>query len=251
VKYLWNDDYGYFNAFYRTPNANKESIEETVFTDQLFGRWLLLIERDLSSLVPEEMVRQSLQYVYSNNLIDDKENGFKGWVNGMLKDHKPCCDDVQYHVKTCWLGAQFDLSSLLAELGYEKEAIDVFYSIENSLKNNHLAVGEWNKSINEKGNSEFLAQEKAKDTPRFPAYPRYKSCWEFLLRMIGLKLDQKHIELNPFKSFGFSIKNIELAGCKLNIEVEKNWNTVIVDNNIVSKCLVDRLVGHSIKFVRK
>lgn len=251
VKYLWNEDYGYFNAFFRTPNARELSVEDTVFTDQLFGRWLLLIERGLSSLVPEEMIDKSLNYIYSNNLIDDKKNGFRGWVNGMLKNKQPCCDDVQYHVKTCWFGAQFDLGSLLAELGYEKEAIDVFYSVESSLKNNHLAVGEWNKSINESGMSETLAQEVAKDTPRFPSYPRYKCCWEYLVRMLGLKLDQNNLELKPFKSFNFSIKNIILAGCKLSVAVEKDWNTIIIDGEEQIQGVADRKIEHNFKFIKK
>ena len=251
VKYLWNEEEGYFNAFYRTPNAEKLSIEDTVFSDQLFGRWLLLIERELSSLVPMEMVEKSLKYVYVNNLIDDKENGFRGWANGMLKNRVPCCDNEQYHVKTCWFGAQLDLGSLLGELGYEKESLDVFYSIESSLQNNHLAVGEWNKSVNESGLSEVLAQEVAKDTPRFPSYPRYKCSWEYLVRILGIKLNEKVIELKPFKSFDFSIKNIILAGCKLSIKVEKDWNTIIVDGNEQKHAVGDRNNAHSFYFAKK
>ena len=249
IKYLWNDKYGYFNAFYRTPDADDVSVEETVFTDQFFGLWLLLIERGGDELISMDMVEKSLNHIYNNNLINDEKNGFRGWVNGMLNGKKPCCDDEQYHVKTCWLGAQLDLASLLGSLGYENESLDVFYSVEKSLKNNHLAVGEWNKSITENGMSEPLSLEISKDTPRFPAYPRYKCSWEYLIRMLGLKIDEKYFELNPFKSLDFSVTDICLAGCRISVSVEKGWNKIIVDGKTCDKAIMDRNQNHTVKFI--
>lgn len=248
VKYLWNDEKEYFNCFFRTEGSRDVSIPESVFTDQLFGRWLLLIERNLDPIVDEDKIRKSLRYIYENNLIDDPDNGFRGWVNGKLPDNVPCIDHRQYHVKTCWLGAQLNLASVLGEMGYEDEMLDVFYNIENSLANNHLAVGEWNKSITQEGKSCFLEQEVSKDTPRFPAYPRYKSCWELLIRLIGLTMDESKMQLKPMKSIDFSIQKVELAGCRLTVQVQKNWTEIFVDGKKCDTALFDRQGAHTVVF---
>ena len=248
VKYLWNEKKGYFNCFYRTKGSKEVSIPESVFTDQMFGRWLLLIERNLESLLPINMVKKSTEYVYKNNLIDDQENGFRGWANGKLPGGKPCYDNKQYHAKTCWICSQLDMGSVMGELGYEEESIDVFYSLEKSLKNNHLAVGEWNRAITGDGKSCTLPQEPSKDTPRFPAYPRYKCCWEYLIRILGLKIDEDSMELKPFKSFNFKIKNVILAGCKLNVSVVKDWKEIYVDGMKCEKANFSRIGSHSVEF---
>lgn len=249
IKYLWNEERGYFNCFYRTEGARELSIPESVFTDQLFGRWLMLIEKDLDPIVPMEMIRKSLLYIYKNNLIDDPENNFRGWANGKLPDGVPCIDDRQYHVKTCWLGAQLNLASVLGELGYEDEMLDVFYSVERSLGNNHLAVGEWNRSIAPDGKSIPLPQEIAKDTPRFPAYPRYKSSWELLVRLLGLTMDHTHMALKPLHNLDFAVRDVTLAGCNLTVQVQKDWNTILVDGEKVDEALFDRRGSHTIEFI--
>ena len=248
VKYLWNTEREYFNCFFRTEGARDVSIPESVFSDQMFGRWLLLIERNLSDLLPLDMVKKSVKYIYKNNLIDDKEKGFRGWSNGRLSDGVPCYDNKQWHAKTCWMGAQLNLASILGDLGYEEESLDVFRAIESSMKNNHLAVGEWNQAITEDGKSCTLPEEIAKDTPRFPAYPRYKSCWEYLVRMLGLKLDENNIELKPFTSFDFSVENITLAGCELTVTVKKGWTKIIVDGNSCDKAVFGRIGKHTVVF---
>lgn len=248
IKYLWNTEREYFNCFYRTEGAREISIPESVFSDQMFGRWLLLLERNLSDLLPLDMVKKSIKYIYKNNLIDDKEKGFKGWSNGRLPDGVPCYDNKQWHAKTCWMGAQLNLASILGDLGYEEESLDVFRAIESSMKNNHLAVGEWNQAITEDGKSCTLPEEIAKDTPRFPAYPRYKSCWEYLVRLLGLKLDEKYIELKPFTSFDFSIENVRLAGCELTVIVKKGWSKIIIDGEICDKAIFDRNGKHTVVF---
>jgi len=248
VKYLWNEEKEYFNCFFRTEGARELSVPESVFTDQLFGRWLLLIEKDLDPIIAMDKIRKSLQYIYKNNLIDDPENSFRGWSNGKLPDNVPCIDHRQYHVKTCWLGAQLNLASVLGELGYEQEMLDVFYSIESSLANNHLAVGEWNRSITPEGKSCPLQQEVSKDTPRFPAYPRYKSCWELLVRMIGLTMNETQMELKPLKSLDFAITDVELAGCRLTVEVHKDWTQIFVDGQKCDAAVFDRQGAHTIAF---
>lgn len=251
VKYLWNEERGYFNCFYRTEGAREVSIPESVFTDQMFGRWLLLIEKDLDPIVPLDMVRKSLLYIYKNNLIEDPDNHFRGWSNGKLPDGVPCIDDRMYHVKTCWLGAQLNLASVLGELGYEDEMLNVFYSIEESLGNDHLAVGEWNRSITPEGLSCPLPQEVSKDTPRFPAYPRYKSCWELLVRLLGLKMDNAQMELKPLHNLDFAIHSVELAGCVLTVQVEKDWNEITVDGKKQQTAVFDRNGSHTIVFARR
>ncbi len=248
VKYLWNEEKEYFNCFYRTEGSRDVSIPESVFTDQMFGRWLLLIEKELDPIISLDKIRKSVGYIYQNNVIDDPENGFRGWANGKLPDNVPCIDHRQYHVKTCWMGAQLNLASVLGELGCEKEMLDVFYSLEKSLGNNHLAVGEWNRSITPDGKSCPLPQEVAKDTPRFPAYPRYKSCWELLLRLIGLTMNETQMQLNPMRSLGFAIRDVELAGCRLNIEVQENWNTIYVDGVQCENAIFSREGAHTILF---
>jgi hypothetical protein len=129
--------------------------------------------------------------------------------------------------------------------------LDVFYSIEKSIGNDHLAVGEWNRSITPEGLSCPLPQEVSKDTPRFPAYPRYKSCWELLIRMLGLKMDTVNMELKPLHNLDFAIENVLLAGCRLTVKVEKNWNTVLVDGEEKAEAVFDRCGNHTVVFAHK
>ena len=250
VKYLWDNERGYFHCFYRTEGGSQVSVPESAFTDHLFGRWLLLIERNLDALLPMEMIRKSAEFVYHNNLIDDSEHDFRGWSNGRLPDGTPCMDQKQHHVKSCWIGAQLNMGSVLGELGDENAAMDVFASLERSLHNNHLAVGEWNQTITEDAKSCISPEEPSKDTPRFPAYPRYKSSWEYLICILGLKVDEKMMELHPFHGFDFAIHDVILAGCELNVSVQRNWNMVVVDGETSEKAVFERIGDHKVEFVK-
>lgn len=250
VKYLWDNERGYFHCFYRTEGGSQVSVPESAFTDHLFGRWLLLIERNLDALLPMEMIRKSAEFVYHNNLIDDPEHDFRGWSNGRLPDGTPCMDQKQHHVKSCWIGAQLNMGSVLGELGDENAAMDVFASLERSLHNNHLAVGEWNQTITEDAKSCISPEEPSKDTPRFPAYPRYKSSWEYLIRILGLKVDEKMMELHPFHGFDFAIHDVILAGCELNVSVQRNWNMVVVDGETSEKAVFERIGDDKVEFVK-
>lgn len=250
VKYLWDNERGYFHCFYRTEGGSQVSVPESAFTDHLFGRWLLLIERNLDALLPMEMIRKSAEFVYHNNLIDDPEHDFRGWSNGRLPDGTPCMDQKQHHVKSCWIGAQLNMGSVLGELGDENAAMDVFASLERSQHNNHLAVGEWNQTITEDAKSCISPEEPSKDTPRFPAYPRYKSSWEYLIRILGLKVDEKMMELHPFHGFDFAIHDVILAGCELNVSVQRNWNMVVVDGETSEKAVFERIGDHKVEFVK-
>jgi uncharacterized protein (DUF608 family) len=222
---LWTDGLGgYYRCFFRTPGASDTSVPDTVFTDQLFGRWCLLLDHDSAGVLPGGHVEAALRTIYVNNLLEDAATGFRGWVNGKLPDGSP---DMKsgYHVRTCWLGAQLDLASLLGAVGEEARSLDVFLSVERSLNGNHLAVGEWNRAIDAHGRV-VVQGDFGKDTPRFPPYPRYTSSWEYLLRMLGLTLTEHYLYLAPFRSLDFELRDWTLAGVALSVRVEANWTRV-------------------------
>jgi len=140
-----------------------------------------------------------------------------------------------------WFGAQFNLASLLGLTGREEASVDIMKSVEYGLKNNHLAAGEWNQSFNAQLKTQTLLIEPGKDTPRFPPYLRYKSCWEYLVRIIGLQMDEDYFYIKPFKTFNFSLKNCELAGTNFTITVKQGWNKVKVNGKIINgEAKIDR-----------
>ena len=118
---------------------------------------------------------------------------------------------------------------MLADAGDEEKSLDVFNSIESSLHNKHLFVGELNKSVGSDGLSRTLPEEPQKDTPRFPPYPRYKSGWEYLRAMLGLKMDEHNFYLKPFKTIGFTLNDVELAGTSFTVTVEPDWTKILVN----------------------
>lgn len=230
-KLLWNGKNQIWNCFYRTPGASPKNKPESYFTDQLFGRWLLAIDPGSDSVLPKEKVAPALQSLYANNLVDDPAHHFRGWVNGMLPGHQ--ADLSSMHANTCWFGPQINLGSLLALAGNEKASLDVFDSIESSLHNNHLAAGEWNQVVTQSLGSETCRSEPGKDTPRFAPYPRYKSCWEYAIRLIGLQMDTKFLYLNPFRTLDFSYQDVTLAGTTLTVKVQQGWTKARVDRMAV------------------
>ena len=60
------------------------------------------------------------------------------------------------HARVFWFGPQLVLGSLLGQEGDEAASLDVFRSVEMSLDGNHLAAGEWNKSIDAAGRVSIL-----------------------------------------------------------------------------------------------
>ncbi|HBP39143.1 MAG TPA: hypothetical protein DD640_10485 [Clostridiales bacterium] len=225
---LWNEKEQYWNCFYRTPDAEAGSVPDASFLDQLFGRWLVLLDPASEGLLSKDKIRAALQSLYANNLVDDPAHDFRGWANGMLPGRRPDLTSG-IHARTCWIGAQLNLGSLLGDAGEEAQSLDIFRSLEASLHNNHLAVGEWNQAVDADGKSRILAEEPGKDTPRFPPYPRYKSAWEYLVRLLGLKMDYDRLYLDPFKTMDFAIESIELAGALFTISVKKDWKRVTVN----------------------
>ncbi len=230
---LWNPA-GYWNTFF-VPTTRPEDAAalnrtdgQDTFSDQLFGKWLSLIDPQAESVLPADKVHAALTMIYTNNLVDDPAKEFRGWANGMRPGRQPEMT-AGYHSRTCWFGAQEALASLLADAGEETKSLDVFNSLESSLHNNHLFVGEWNKSVGPDGLSRILPEEPNKDTPRFPPYPRYKSSWEYLRAILGLKMDAQNFYLNPFKTISFSLHDVQLGGTHFTIIVEAGWNKVLID----------------------
>lgn len=100
------------------------------------------------------------------------------------------------------------------------------------MNGNNLAAGEWNKSINEQGRVLVLAEEPAKDMPRFPPYPRYQSSWEYLPRLIGLQMDGRTFYLHPFHSLDFALDPMMLAGSSFTIRVQSGWTKALLNGKV-------------------
>jgi hypothetical protein len=251
IRLLWSYQGrgGYFRCFHRTPGASEASVADAVFTDQLFGRWVLSIDESAAGVLAPGYVSAALATIYDTNLIEDRASGFRGWVNGMLPGRRPDTTSG-YHARTCWLGAQLNLASLLGLAGDEKESLDVFRSIEASLAGNHLAVGEWNRAVDGEGRPVVL-DEWGKDTPRFPPYPRYTSSWEYLVRILGLTLDESGLILRPFRSLSFALRRVILAGVTLSVRVEANWTRALVGGVEVGLPVVLKrdMESHNVDFV--
>jgi len=79
-----------------------------------------------------------------------------------------------------------------------------------------------------------LPEEPGKDTPRFPPYPRYKCAWEYLVRILGLKMDEQFLYLSPFRTIDFTLNEVTLAGTSLSVTVQSGWTTAVVDGEPVT-----------------
>jgi hypothetical protein len=115
-------------------------------------------------------------------------------------------------------------------VGDEARSLDVFRSVERSLAGNHLAVGEWNRSVDASKRA-VVQGDFGKDTPRFPPYPRYTSSWEYLTRILGLTLSERRLYLRPFRSIAFELRDVRLAGVTLSVRVEKGWARALVNGS--------------------
>jgi uncharacterized protein (DUF608 family) len=248
-KDLWNPGHGDWNVFFRTPGASGGGIPNSLFTDQLFGRWIAAIDPESRGVLPERKIHSAVWALYKNNIVDDPTQHFRGWVNGMQEGHVP--DMSGRHAQTFWLGAQINLASLLGMQGEEAASLDVIESVEKSLGENVLAAGEWDRALNEKGQVEILPDEPSKDSPRFAPYPRYSSAWEYLIRLIGLQMDERMLSLKPFHTLTFNLDQVQLAGMTLTIRVQKGWTHAEVDGKPAKLPVVlDRsTVRHDVDFL--
>ncbi len=249
-KDLWNAKHGDWDVFFRTPGADAGSIPDSLFTDQLFGRWVAAIDPASAGVLPEEKIHSAVMALYKNNAVDDPAHHFRGWVDGMQWGHVP--DLSGRHARTFWVGPQINLASLLGMEGEEAASLDVFESVEKSLGENILAAGEWDRALNADGTATLLADEPSKDSPRFAPYPRYSSAWEYLIRMVGLQMDEKTLSLKPFHTVAFKLDDVQLAGMTLTVRVEKGWKRAEVDHKRVSLPVVlDRsTMRHEVEFLK-
>jgi uncharacterized protein (DUF608 family) len=248
---LWNETNGVWDCYFSPPGVTSNGDSDALFTDQLFGKWMMAIDPQSDRLLSGEKVRRALESLYENNLVEDATLPFRGWCNGMLPG-RVVDADAGYHSRVFWFGPQLVLGSLLGLAGNEEASLDVFRSVEMSLRNNHLAAGEWNQSVDANRRVSILASEPGKDTPRFAPYPRYKVSWEYLIRLLGLQLDRESLYLKPFKTVDFSLERIVLAGETLTVNVQSGWTRAEVDGKSVSLPVELGRTGseHRIEFIR-
>ena len=71
------------------------------------------------------------------------------------------------------------------------------------------------------------------------------------MRLLGLKMDRRQMELKPMRSIAFAIRSVKLAGCELTVQVEKNWNTITVDGERQQKAVFDRNGSHTVIFTHE
>jgi hypothetical protein len=97
-----------------------------------------------------------------------------------------------------------------------------------------------------------LPDEPSKDSPRFAPYPRYSSAWEYLIRMVGLEMDERTLSLDPFHTLAFNMDQVQLAGMTLTIHVQKGWTHAEVDHKRVPLPVVlDRSTDrHEVEFLK-
>lgn len=255
---IWNEK-GYWHAYRPTEQSLQLPFGTAIFSDQLFGHWAVMIDPESRCVLDTEKETSAAKMIYVHNRITNKRSGISCWTNGMMpvredtlsidmtaKDPVVC----GYHALTCWVSTQMELASILGYLGQEEASLDVFANVVRGMGNNVLAVGEWNRALGEDMRAVTLSAEPGKDTPRFPPYPRYKSSWEYLIRLLGLELTMDTLCLRPFHSVAFAVERIQLAGMTLSVHVEKDWARCLIDGKEGEPC-VDRARGQAtFDFVR-
>lgn len=235
---LWNEKDGYWIAYVTNDDSNNLPWGDAIFSDQLFGHWAVAIDPESRNVLSENCEKRAAEKIYKHNRMEETEKGYSCWANGMLPErektvliHKPDGEynECGYHALTCWVSTQMDLASMLGYFGDEKQSVDMFTSVSRGMGRNVLAVGEYNRSVSDKAEPITSIEEPGKDTPRFPPYPRYKSSWEYLIRMLGLEMNFETITLNPFHSLRFSFENFIIGDLHLTVHVEKSWTRCLVN----------------------
>jgi len=243
---LWNESSGCFDCF-QTDQAC-ENHPDCVFSDQLFGRWMLAVVELERDPVPAALLESALDKIYANNRVATA-SGFRGWANGMLPDGAPemvryAADTgfgaVNYFANTFWFGPQYNLAALFSCFRRDAEAADIWGAIERSIDGNHLAAGEWNRSYDADKQIGTLALAPSKDTPRFPPYPRYKGCWEALIRAAGITLDWDFLYLRPGREFDIDWRNARIGGVRLDLTVRRGWRDIRLDGEPVPEVRLPR-----------
>ena len=131
-------------------------------------------------------------------------------------------------------------ASMLSDLGEEDKALEIISSVDQAFENCHLAAGEYLFSVSEDGKAIHAPTEICKDTPRFAPYPRYKCYWEFIVKLAGLKVFRDKLVFTPMKNVDFYLRDVVLAGVKVNITVQKDWDDILVNGISVEKATIKR-----------
>ena len=245
---LWDENRGYWLAYRPNEASEWEPFGDAVFSDQLFGHWMLNCDKNSKNVIAFDKEKNAVAKIYQNNKIPELNEKYFCWANGVLPNKDETCNSfvfndktyrMSHHALTCWIGTQLDLASMLAYCGFERESTDVFLNVSKGLGKNVLAAGEWNRKLGPECKAYLTNWEVGKDTPRFPPYPRYKSSWEYIMRLLGIEMDFEHMYINPFKGLDFSFKNITVAGIKLSVTVKANWGKCYV-NGKVSEPILNR-----------
>lgn len=254
---LWDEANGYWHA-YRT---NEQSLQlphgNAVFSDQLFGHWAVLIDPDSRRVLEESKEKAAVKTIYKHNRIETPDGKYSCWTNGMLPEReKTVTIDITeqdpvicgYHALTCWVSTQMELASLLGYFGMEDESREVFSSVSRGMGRNVLAVGEYNRTVNNQLQAVTSWQEPGKDTPRFPPYPRYKSSWEYLISLLGMEMTMDTIRFSPFHNTSFALNRVTLAGVMFTVRVNKGWTTCYVNGKTAEPVIRRSLKEATVEF---
>ena len=235
---LWDKDGGYWHTY----RCNEHSIQlpfgEAIFTDQLFGHWVMMIDPESGTVLDGKCERSALEKIYRHNRITTPDGEYSCWTNGMMPDKERTVEidmtDTEpvicgFHALVCWVGTELVFASMLSRFGLEEESRDVLSNLSRGMGKNVLAVGEFNRMLDKNGEATICFREPGKDTPRFPPYPRYKSSWEYLVTMLGMKMTLTEFSLAPVKNTDFSISGVILAGTEFDITVHSGWTRCLVN----------------------
>lgn len=236
---LWDDEGGYWHAYKPTEASLQLPYGNAVFGDQLFGHWAVILDPESENILDGNMEKSALNKIYSFNRIMTPDKSYSCWAVGMLPEKEKTVriqSDYDgdeficgYHALTCWICTQVELASLLGYFGMEDASRDVFTEVAKGIGKNVVAVGEYNRSLDENLEATDTNIEIGKDTPRFPPYPRYKSAWEYIACLLGLRMTMDKLILSPLHNTDFNINGVVLAGVRLNITVKKGWTECYVN----------------------
>lgn len=237
---LWDEEGGYWHAYKPNEYSDQAPFGNAVFADQLFGHWVVALDSDSHNVLEEAKERRAIRKIYTHNRIIEPQQGYSCWSNGMMPIREETIriassqglyeyEYCGYHALCCWVSTEMNMASMLGYFGMEEESLEAFASISEGMGQNVLAVGEYNRSVDEEVRAVMLPMEPGKDTPRFPPYPRYKSSWEYLIRLLGLEMDLDNIRLKPFRTISFSLDRVMLAGVAFTVRVEEGWMKCLVD----------------------
>ena len=256
---LWDEKEGYWYAYKVTEKSNCLPFGNAVFSDQLFGFWAASLDPEAYGILSNEQCVRALKKIYVHNRVYVPNGDYYCWLNGALpeKEKTPSIEmndgiyeHCGYHALCCWICAETGMASLMYRFGLPKTGEDVFYNVAKGIGNNHLAVGEYNRGVDENMKPETLHYEPGKDTPRFPAYPRYKCAWEHPIAVLNLQADLDNIYLNPAKNVNIALSEIRMGSDVFSVTVEKNWDTCLVGGKEAKLVLMRGEGKYTVEFIK-